>query len=66
MFQKTVTASKHENGLLQLAAIGILLLCVVSDEIISTVCHHILSFSVRTILPGERRYLCLSVCCVEK
>lgn len=32
----------------------------------STVCHHILSFSVRTILPGERRYLCLSVCCVEK
>lgn len=39
MFQKTVTASKHENGLLQLAAIGILLLCVVSDEINSLPPH---------------------------
>lgn len=54
VFQKTVTASKHKNGLLQHAAIGILLPCVVSSEIVSTVCHHILSFSLNTVLPGER------------
>lgn len=54
MFLKSVTASKHKTGLLQHAAVGVLLPCVVSNENVSTVCHHILSFSVCTILPGER------------
>lgn len=54
MFEKTVTASKHKNGLLQLAAVGVLLPCVVSNENVLTVCHHILSFSVCTVLLGER------------
>lgn len=49
-----MTASKLKNGLLQHAAVGVLLPCVVSNEIVSTVCHCILSFSVRTFLPGER------------
>lgn len=46
--------AKHKNGLLQHAAMGVLLLCVVSNEKVSTACHHILSCSVSSILLGER------------
>ena len=52
-FWKTMTTSKHKNGLLQHAAAGVLLPRVVSDEHVLTACHN-LNLSVCTILPGER------------
>lgn len=56
-----------QKGLVMTCSSGCYItLCVVSNENVSTVYNHIQTFSVCTILPRERRDLCLDVCCVEK